>query len=131
MTILQDPFARTDMIDIRTIGAATASGNTASFNVAAYTGIACMILDCAAGTGTTPQLTNVDIQDSPNGSTGWLALATEPVANFRFATVTTTASLQRRFFNIGACRGFIRVAWTISGTTPSFNFSLILLARQT
>jgi hypothetical protein len=70
-------------------------------------------LDVTAASGTTPSLT-VTIQDSPDGS-AWTTRDT-------FAAKTTTGTETRPL-----PRGLdtnIRAAWTISGTTPSFTFSV-------
>lgn len=70
-------------------------------------------LDVTAASGTTPSLT-VTIQDSPDGS-AWTTRDT-------FAAKTTTGTEIRAL-----PRGLdtnVRASWTISGTTPSFTFSV-------
>lgn len=71
-------------------------------------------LDVTAVSGTTPSLT-VTIEESSNGSTGW-------AAHSSFTARSTTGSqvidLKKR------TQPFVRAAWTISGTTPSFTFSV-------
>lgn len=130
MTALLDWSSKTDLLELVPIAARTASGQGAALNVQAYTGIAFAVLQSAAGTGTSPLL-SAELQDSLDGTTGWLPIPTEPIAGIRFANVTTTPSVQRRFFNVGACRGFVRASWAISGTTPSFTFGALLVARLT
>lgn len=70
-------------------------------------------LAITAASGTTPQLV-LTIQDSPDGST-WTTRDT-------FPTQTTTATVTRALPTLMA--PYQRVAWTITGTTPSFTFSV-------
>lgn len=77
-------------------------------------------LDCGAGTGTSPSLT-VTIEDTLDG-TNWNAVHT-------FTAVTTGAS--RQVANITApFADRLRVRWTITGTTPSFTFSVIVASQS-
>lgn len=70
-------------------------------------------LDVTAVSGTTPQLT-VTIQDSPDG-TAWTTRDT--------FGVKTGVSNETRTIPSGL-DVFQRVSWTITGTTPSFTFSV-------
>lgn len=83
-------------------------------------GAAVVKLDVTAASGTTPQLT-VTVQDSPDGST-WTTRDT-------FGVKTTTSSETRALPDDLA--PFVRAAWTISGTTPSFTFSVQIAASST
>lgn len=71
-------------------------------------------LDVTAASGTTPNLT-VTIEESPNGSTGW---ATHSSFAAKTGTGSQVIELKRR------TQPFVRAAWTITGTTPSFTFSV-------
>ncbi len=103
--------------------ARTATTNGSAVDVRSQKGIAAIILDSAAGTGTTPTM-DVKIQDSANGSTGWA-----DISGATFAQVTTTASQQKIGVDLDASRGYIRAVATIAGTTPSFTFSVTALGR--
>lgn len=70
-------------------------------------------LDVTAASGTTPSLT-VTVQDSPDGTT-WTTRDT-------FAAKTTTGTETRTI--PPGLDVFQRVAWVITGTTPSFTFSV-------
>jgi hypothetical protein len=70
-------------------------------------------LTITAASGTTPSLTVV-VQDSPDGST-WTTRDTYPAQ-------TTTATVTRAL--PAGLNTYQRVGWTISGTTPSFTFSV-------
>jgi hypothetical protein len=69
-----------------------------------------LVLAITAATGTTPTL-DVTVQTSRDGSTWYTA------GTFTQATATGT---QRKVF---ALDRYVRVIWTIGGTTPSFTFS--------
>jgi hypothetical protein len=71
-------------------------------------------LDVTAVSGTTPSLTVV-VEESANGSTGWATKAS-------FTARTTTGSQIIALPRLN--HAFLRATWTISGTTPSFTFSV-------
>ena len=131
MTTLLDWSARTDLIELLPLAARTLNGAGAAFNVQPYTGRAVLLFETTAGTGTTPQLAAVRLQDSPDGVGGWVNVTDLTTGLVQFVAVTTAPSLQRLTFDIGATRGFVRIGWGIAGTTPSFTFSCLLLARLT
>lgn len=130
MTTLLDWSARTDLIDLVPLAARTVAGSGTAFNVQPYTGRSMLILECGVPTGGSPILSDIRLQDSPDGTTGWANVTNDISGQPRFANVTG-ASLQRLWFDAGATRGFVRMAWNMSGTTPSFTFSVLLLARLT
>lgn len=101
------------------VEARTATGNGTGVNVRDYIGRGKMILDCAAGTGTTPTLA-VRLQDSADNVTY------ADVAGGVFTQVTTVASQQQLGITLDATREWVRLAWTIGGSTPSFTFSATL-----
>lgn len=70
-------------------------------------------LDVTAASGTTPQLT-VTVQDSPDGTT-W---TTRDTFGVKTAISNETRNLPTTL------DAFQRVGWTITGTTPSFTFSV-------
>lgn len=119
---LNDVFSPTTRVTLAPTAARTATGQGTAVDVRQLVGLAQFMLDCAAGTGTAPTLT-VNIQDSPDGSTGWATIAS-------FTQVTTAASAQDRGVDVRSTRGFLRAQWTIGGTTPSFSFSVNGLAAK-
>jgi hypothetical protein len=131
MTTLLDWSARTDLIDLVPLEARTTSGNGPAFNVQPYTGRAMVLLESQPGTGTAPLLSVPRLQDSADGVSGWADVTNELGLVVRFNNVGAAPSLQRIWFDVGATRGFVRGGWNMSGTTPSFTFSMLLLARLT
>jgi len=71
-----------------------------------------LLLDVTAASGTTPSLA-VEVETSYDGST-WRPLG-------GFTAVATTGSERLSF---SGCDRFVRCAYTISGDTPSFTFSV-------
>lgn len=99
---------------------ATANGAVAA-DLRTYDGDIAYLLDCAAGTGTTPTL-DLKVQDSDDGSTGWA-----DVTGATFTQVAAVASQQKLVVNKSAIKRYTRVVYTIAGTTPSFTFSVNIL----
>lgn len=80
-------------------------------------------LDSDAGTGTSPTL-DVKVQTSWNGTT---ATAVD-VPSGAFTQVVAAASMQIK--SIAIMHRYIKLAWTIAGTTPSFSFGVYITARK-
>lgn len=101
------------------VAARAATGRGTGINVRDYIGRAKIILDCAAGTGTTPTL-DVRLQDSADNVTF------ADVPGTVFVQVTTVASQQQRGVTLDGTREWVALAWTVGGGTPSFTFSATL-----
>ena len=98
-------------------GEKTATGNGSSVDFKGYEGDILFILDSAAGGGSSPTL-DVTIEDSADNSTfGALSGAA-------FLQVTGTASVQKLSISADECKRYIRVKYTIGGSSPTFTFSV-------
>jgi hypothetical protein len=101
--------------------ARTTTGNSSAFQGWARLGSAAgtpqQRLSITAASGTTPNLV-LTLQDSPDGST-WTTRDTFPAQ-------TTTATVTRALPS--GLDVYQRYAWTITGTTPSFTFSVQIAA---
>jgi hypothetical protein len=124
MTALPDVNGNTTLTPLLPTSALTVTGTGASIDVRQLSGVGAVVMDAAAGTGTTPTCAMV-IQDSPDGTTGWA-----PIAGAAFVGLTTVASQQKIGVNWNACRGFVRAAYTIGGTTPSYTLSVNAVSRM-
>ena len=102
--------------------ARTTTSNGTGVDLANCRGGASIVLDSAAGTGTTPTL-DVKLQSSPDNST-WTD------AGVAFTQVTTVASQQIQAIQVDKLQRYVRPVATIGGTTPSFTFSLNLLTDK-
>lgn len=116
----------------------TATGQTASF-VMPYADAYRLILITSAASGTTPTFDAV-LQDSPDGGTTWVNLPlrfTQQTAAgnayiiFKMVSISDAASAGTTAATGGASAAntpinvkYVRLAYTISGTTPSFTFAL-------
>jgi len=103
--------------------ARTSSANGTGFDLQGSNdaeGEAIIILDSAAGTGTSPTL-NVKLQDSADNSTF------ADVTDATFAQVTTTASTTKISVNTNDLRRYVRAVATIAGTTPSFTCAVSMV----
>jgi hypothetical protein len=103
-------WANTRDLPLAPSAARTTTANGATFEVGDK-GVARLLLDVTARTGTTPTL-DVTIQTSYDGTT-WRTAGT--------FTQATAVGAQRSSFNIDR---FVRAIWTVGGTTPNFTFSV-------
>jgi hypothetical protein len=106
---------------LRVPGATGSSSNSSALNNAAASsngGVG--HLHVSAHSGSTPTL-DVIIEDSADGSTGWATIAT-------FPQVTTTDQALRVEI-AGTVKQYIRAAWTIGGSTPSYTFAVAFARR--
>lgn len=94
--------------------AITATGNGTGVALP-YCSEAIVIIDTTAVSGTTPSWTPV-IQASPDGGVTW-APATVGAA---LAAVTAAGRTATRVTGLGGANQQLRIASTVSGTTPSF-----------
>lgn len=98
--------------------ARTASGNSGTIDVSGVDQLRVQ-LNVTAASGTTPNLT-VFVQDSLDG-TNWNdltpAFAAKTAAGLEVINITTPFS------------NLVRVRWAITGTTPSFTFSVVASSK--
>ena len=66
---------------------------------------------------------NCFIEDSADGSTGWVA------TDFAFTEVGTADVDEAIDVYLEGLRAFIRASWVITGASPIFRFGVALLAR--
>ena len=125
MTALQDPNGSCDMLilDAMTSRLEGAEVFTTAVDVRNYVGITTAILLAIA---TTAGTLAVKLQDSANGSTGWA-----DIVGAAFASVTAGPSAQRLAFNVGACRGFVRLSITVTGALANYDVGVVALAKRT
>jgi len=94
--------------------ARTTTANSNPVAVPANVDTIALLVNCTAASGTTPNLA-LAVQWSNDGTT-WAAA--DPADAF---TALTAAGVVVKAFPVKASQ--VRVAWTITGTTPSFTFS--------
>lgn len=99
--------------------AITASGNTGSVDTLGY-GVAMISLSVGAVAGTTPTL-NAVLQDSPDNAT-WTNVTSPNSGAFPQITATPTGVFLMSV-NMQYRHRYLRLAYTIGGTSPSFTLS--------
>ena len=95
----------------------TATGNGTGIDLKDYEGDILFILDSAAGGGSSPTL-DVTIEDSADNST-FAALS-----GAAFTQVTGSASSQKLSISADECKRYVRVKFTIGGSSPTFDLSV-------
>lgn len=108
--------------DVVTKSARTATGSSAWIFIGDARELAVQ-LDSDAGTGTTPTL-DVKFRTSWNG----VDATAVDVPSGAFTQVAAAASMQIK--SITGTHRYIRVDWTIAGTTPSFNFGVYVTTKR-
>lgn len=103
--------------------ARTASADGSGVDIRDYVGKLKIILDAAAGTGTTPTL-DVKLQESADNTTF------NDIAGAVFTQVITAASLQSIGVSVDPAKRYIRAVATIAGGTPSFSFSVNAVGQK-
>ncbi len=117
MAILQQALDKLALIAGHPTAARTATGQTSGIDLQTYDGDVVFLLDSAAGSGTSPTL-DVTIEDSADNS------SFAAISGAAFTQVTGTASAQKLVVNKDSARRYVRVKYTIGGTSPSFTFSV-------
>ncbi|OGP65796.1 MAG: hypothetical protein A3K22_00990 [Deltaproteobacteria bacterium RBG_16_42_7] len=106
-------------------GARTSTLTGTAIDISQYQGDLKIILDSAAGTGTTPTLNGkIQTGDQSDGSDA------ADVSGAVFAQVVAAASKQSIGVDTRACKKYIRFIGTIAGTTPSFNFAVLAVGQK-
>lgn len=112
------PFRHSIVDEFLALATRTTSGTSSGFNKNDFhEGL--MLLDVTAVSGTGPTL-DVAIQTSPD-NTNWFNLP-----NGAFTQVVAPGKQVLKADNFGK---YIRVAYTIAGTNPSFTFSVVFVGK--
>ena len=115
--------AEYDVLSLLPPAARTATANGSSIDIKDYLGGGKIILDSAAGGGTSPTM-DVKVQDSADNS------SFADVSGLTFAQVVAAASLQSMAVDLDQLRRYVRLVVTIGGTSPTFTCSAVLLAKK-
>lgn len=107
-----------NLIALHPTAARTATVNGTGVDVTQFVGEIAVVLDSAAGTGTSPTM-DVKLQDS-DAVGGTYA----DIPGATFTQVVDAVAAQKIAVKVGGVNKFIRAVATIGGTTPSFTFSV-------
>ena len=120
MTHLLNALAQATGVELAPAASRTSTLTGTGIDVLEYEGVALVLLNASAGTGTNPTL-DVKLQHSDDDSTY------EDVTSGAFSQVTDaaeTAGVKVMKLNVSDLKRYLRVVGTIAGTTPSFDFGV-------
>jgi hypothetical protein len=120
MTHLLNALAQATGVELAPAASRTSTLTGTGIDVLEYEGVALVLLNASAGTGTSPTL-DVKLQHSDDDSTY------EDVTSGAFSQVTDaaeTAGVKVMKLNVSDLKRYLRVVGTIAGTTPSFDFGV-------
>jgi len=120
MTHLLNALAQATGVELAPAASRTSTLTGTGIDVLEYEGVALVLLNASAGTGTSPTL-DVKLQHSDDDSTY------EDVTSGTFTQVTDvaeTAGVKVMKLNVSDLKRYLRVIGTIAGTTPSFDFGV-------
>lgn len=118
MALIQQALDKLDLLSFHPTAARTATGSGTGLDLQQYDGDVVLLLDSAAGTGTTPTL-DVTVEHSDSLGSGYTA-----ISGAAFTRVTGTASQQKLVISHDEAKRYVRVTYTVGGSTPSFTFSV-------
>ena len=121
MSVLQQNLDKLTVTAGVATAAVTSTATSSAIDLLEFDGDILLVLDSAAGTGSSPTL-DIKIQDSDasSGTYGDLSGAT-------FTQVTGSASMQTLVISKDSAERYIKIVQTITGSTPSFTFSVNLI----
>ena len=120
MTHLLNALAQATSGELAAAARRTSTLTGTGIDVLEYEGVALVLLNASAGTGTTPTL-DVKLQHSDDDSTY------EDVTSGAFSQVTDaaeTAGVKAMKLKVSDLKRYLRIVGTIAGTTPSFDFGV-------
>ena len=121
MSVLQQNLDKLTVVAGKATGAVTSTATSSAIDLLEYDGDVLLVLDCAAGTGTSPTLdVKITNSDASSGTYTDLSGAT-------FTQVTDAASMQTLGINKDSAERYIKIVQTITGSSPSFTFSINLI----
>ena len=120
MTHLLNALAQATGVELAPAASRTSTLTGTGIDVLEYEGVALVLLNTSAGSGTSPTL-DVKLQHSDDDSTY------EDVTSGAFSQVTDaaeTAGVKVMKLNVSDLKRYLRIVGTIAGTTPSFDFGV-------
>ena len=121
MSVLQQNLDKLTVVAGKATGAVTSTATSSAIDLLEYDGDVLLVLDCDAGTGTSPTLdVKITNSDASSGTYTDLSGAT-------FTQVTDSASMQTLVINKDSAERYIKIVQTITGSSPSFTFSINLI----
>ena len=121
MSVIQQNLEKLTVVAGVATAAVTSTATSSAIDLLEYDGDVVLILDSAAGGGSSPTLDiKITESDSSSGTYTDLSGAT-------FTQVTGSASMQTLAINKDECKRVIKIVQTIGGSSPTFTFSINLI----
>ena len=124
MAINQLNLEKLDITAAVASASVTATATSSAIDLKEFDGDVLLVLNCAAGTGSSPTL-DIKVQDSDEtgGTYADLSGAT-------FTQVTDSASVQTLEVNKDECKRFIKIVQTVGGSSPVFVYGISLIGAK-
>ena len=124
MAIIQQNLEKLDITAAVASASVTATATSGAIDLKEFDGDVLLVLNCAAGTGSSPTL-DIKVQDSDEtgGTYGDLSGAA-------FTQVTDSASVQTLEVNKDECKRFIKIVQTVGGSSPVFVYGISLVGAK-
>ena len=124
MSVIQQNLEKLTVVAGVATAAVTSTATSSSIDLLEYDGDVMLILDSAAGGGSSPTLDiKLTESDETGGTYTYLSGAT-------FTQVTGSASMQTLAINKDSSKRFIKIVQTIGGSSPTFTFSINLIGLK-
>ena len=124
MAIIQQNLEKLEISAAVASASVTATATSSAIDLKEFDGDVLLVLNCAAGTGSSPTL-DIKVQDSDEtgGTYGDLSGAA-------FTQVTDSASVQTLEVNKDECKRFIKIVQTVGGSSPVFVYGISLVGAK-
>tara|TARA_R100000657_G_C4646220_1_gene91256 strand:+ start:155 stop:538 length:384 start_codon:yes stop_codon:yes gene_type:complete len=124
LAIIQQNLEKLEISAAVASASVSATATSSAIDLKDFDGDVLLVLNSAAGTGSSPTL-DVKVQDSDEtgGTYGDLSGAA-------FTQVTTSASLQTLEVNKDECKRFIKLVQTVGGSSPVFVYGISLIGAK-
>ena len=124
MSVIQQNLEKLTVVAGVATAAVTSTATSSAIDLLEYDGDVMLILDSAAGGGSSPTL---DIKLTESDETGGTFTDLSGAA---FTQVVDAASMQTLAINKDSSKRFIRIVQTIGGSSPTFTFSINLIGLK-
>ena len=124
MSVIQQNLEKLTVVAGVATAAVTSTATSSAIDLLEYDGDVLLILDSAAGGGSSPTL---DIKLTECATTGGTYT---DLSGATFTQVTGSASMQTLAINKDECKRFIKIVQTIGGSSPTFTFSINLIGLK-
>ena len=124
MSVIQQNLEKVTVVAGVATAAVTSTATSSAIDLLEYDGDVLLILDSAAGGGSSPSL---DIKLTECATTGGTYT---DLSGATFTQVVDAASMQTLTINKDSSKRFVKIVQTIGGSSPTFTFSINLIGLK-